>query len=659
MSTFAALIGPIGLLALGALASLAVGRSPRAATALGAGSAIAACLAGFAASLASLSGATPAGTWSEPWPVPSGAFVVGVDPLSAFFAVAVYGLGGVAAAYGASYLSEWAGKRNLGAAWCAFDLLLAAMAMVLAARNGVLFLVAWEVMSIAGWALVTFEHDKPEARRGGWAYLVATHAGLAALLVLFLELLEISGGSDNFTELRGAAAPTALLALALFGFGSKAGLVPLHVWLPEAHSAAPSHVSAVMSGVMVKMGIYGILRMIALLGAPPWLGPTLGILGFTGAFLGIALALGERDLKRALAYSTVENVGIVAVGMGLGAWGRATNRPDIAILGFSAALLHAWNHTAMKGLMFLGAGSVARGAKTRDLEKLGGLLGKMPYTGVMLAYGAVALAALPPLNGFASEWLLYRGLAAAGREAAGVAGTACLLGAGFLAFVGALAAGAFARLFGIAFLGQARSDHAANARESGWGMLAAMGVLVALCVAGGLAPGAALRGVEPVVRELVGSPSPIAREAIAPIGSAAALLWLAILLLGWALRRVLAGRPSALAATWSCGYVAPTSRMQYGGAAFSRIAAVGILPRALRSEETVAAQSGLYPEPSELAVRRRDPLLDGAYLPASRAVADRLERLHRLQEGRTWVYIGYIGAALAVALLWSTFGGRP
>ena len=402
---------PVLLLIVGALGSLLLGRHPRWVTLWGVGVALLAAALGLGSSLWVLSEGVVR-TWQiAPWPMPMAALLVGVDPLSAWFAVPVYLLGGLTAVSAGASLLGHARKRQLGAAWFSNHLFLAGMAGLLLARNGVLFLVCWESMSLAAFALVTFEHEREEVRRAGWIYLVATHIGAAALLLLFLTLYRVSHGSLNFTQLEGGVAPTsALLVLALLGFGAKAGLVPLHVWLPGAHAAAPSHVSALMSGVLVKMGIYGILRVILVVGAPPWLGPALLSLGLLGAALGISQALVQRDLKRILAFSTVENVGIIFIGLGAGLVAREAGRPDLAVLGIGGALLHTWVHALMKGLLFLGAGSVLHGAGTKDLEALGGLARAMPATTGLMTLGAAAIVALPPLGGFASEWLVYRGL---------------------------------------------------------------------------------------------------------------------------------------------------------------------------------------------------------------------------------------------------------
>src|SRR5262249_4644796 len=287
-----------------------------------------------------------------------------------------------------------------GSPWFFFNLFVAGMVMVVVARTAFLFLVAWEVMSLAAYCLVTFKHEKAEVRKAGWIYLIATHLGGAFLFLAFV-LLGRQAGSLEFEAFRtlptlGAGWSGLIFVLALVGFGAKAGFVPFHVWLPEAHPAAPSHVSALMSGVMIKMGLYGMLRVLTFLGRPaPWWGLVLAGLGIFTALVCIALALPQRDLKRGLAYSSIENMGLIGLALGVGLWGFASDLPGIAVLGVTAALLHIWNHALMKGLMFFAAGSLLHATGTKDMEKLGGLMKKMPWTGAFLVLGSVAISALP------------------------------------------------------------------------------------------------------------------------------------------------------------------------------------------------------------------------------------------------------------------------
>ncbi len=350
-----------------------------------------------------------------PWTVPYGSFFLEADPLSAFFLVPIFLLTGLAAVYGTGYLKAHEGGRPTGAAWASYNALTASMVLVVLARNAVLFLMAWEVMAVTSFLLVARDNERAEVRRAGVVYLVAGHLGTTALFLFFL-LLGREAGSLDFDRLAavgagGAPQAALLFALALIGFGTKAGLVPLHVWLPEAHPAAPSHVSAVMSGVMIKTGVYGIVRD-ADLARPAarlaWAWTLIGVGLLTGV-LGALLALAQRDLKRVLAYSSIENSGIILTGSAWGCSGRRLGRCLLIVLGYGGALLHVLNHALFKGLLFLGAGSVQCGAHTLDLEQLGGLQRRMPWTGAAFLVGAAAICGLPPLNGFVSEFTVLLG----------------------------------------------------------------------------------------------------------------------------------------------------------------------------------------------------------------------------------------------------------
>ncbi len=588
------------------------------------------------------------------WSVPGGALALALDPLSAFFLVPVLVLSALAAIYGRAYLAQHADPRRVGASWAFFDLLAAAMIAVLLARNGVLFLIAWETMSLAAYLLVTFEHERAEARRAGWTYLVAAHAGTAALLALFV------GFGGDLSAAPNAAPAGGLFALALLGFGVKAGLVPLHVWLPEAHAAAPSHVSALMSGAMVKLGFYGMLRVALALGgiALIW-AQVLVALGLIGAFVGIALALSQRDLKRALAYSSVENLGLIALGLGLGLAGAARGDRVVAAFGIGAGLFHVWNHAAMKGLLFFAAGGVQHGTGTRDLERLGGLLRRTPRVAVAFAVGAVALAGLPPLSGFASEWLLYLGLLHGVASDAPLLSLGSSLGIALLALVGGLAAAAFVRLLGIAFLGEPRADESRHAHDSRGSMLAVMLVLAALCVGIGLAPALPLAALRAPLLQILGAQAdklalaPV-HAALAPLSGLAVLLWLALALAGAALAWRMRARPAAADSTWACGYAAVSARMQYSASGFAELLSSRFLPGALAPPTDAPVLRAPLPARAALESRREEPLTARVYEPLFSAVAARFAQLRLLQQGNAHLYLGYILVAVVAALGWAS-----
>jgi len=602
---------------------------------------------------------------SLPWPVPGGAFAVALDPLSAFFLLPVAALSAICAVYAVGYLAHGDARRSR-TIWVCFDALVAGMLLVLIARNAVLFVVAWELMSLAAWGLVAFGQPGAEARRAGWIYLVAAHAGSVALLLVFAILADAAAGQASFDAIaaHGAlAVPGAwLLALGLLGFGVKAGVIPLHVWLPEAHAAAPSHVSALMSGAMVTLGLYGLLRLAVLLGPlPASAGLVLAALGLGGALLGIALAVHQRDLKRALAYSSVENLGLMTLGLGLAVFGAARGDAAVALFGLMGALLHVWNHAAMKGLLFLAAGNVVHAAGTRDLERLGGLLRRLPVTGACFVLGAVAISGLPPLNGFASEWLLYRALTDLALGAAATTGVVAYLAAALLALVGGLAAACFVRLVGIAFLGEPRSAEAGAAREGDallWGPAVLLG---AACVLLALLPGAVVRLAEPVAGQLLGpglASTAAVQRALTPIGVAAGVGWAAFLVGAALVAGWLRARGRRTQETWACGYAQPSVRMQYTARSFSELLAARFLPRWLAPRVRVPMLEGCFPGSATLASEERDPLTAGVYEPLFSALAVRFARLRGLQQGNAHAYLAYILSAVLVALAWISWRTR-
>lgn len=597
----------------------------------------------------------------------AGAIPLRLDGLAAFFQLPVFALGGLGAVYGLGYLRHAGPRRSLGAFILAYDLLVASMALVTVADGSLVFLFGWELMSISSYVLVTFEHEDARVRAAGRIYLFASQLGAACLFGLFLALGQRAGGLD-FERLAALRADVGLrawpfVALAVAGFGAKAGLVPIHVWLPEAHPAAPSHVSALMSGAMTAIGIYGLVRLLWFLPPPPVaLGLFFAAVGLGGALFAIAQAIGERDVKRLLAYSTVENVGIVALALGAGLVGLSENAPALSALAFTGALLHVWNHALAKGLLFMGAGALAQAAGTRDAERMGGLIARLPRTASLFILGAVALAGLPPLNGFVSEWLLYLGLfdAAAGLPRA-LSGAAALGGVG-LAATGAFAAIAFTRLCGVALLGQPRSDAAARAREPSPLMIAPMAIAAAGCLAIALAPMPFVRLIAPVAAALAGVPTTALAAGLGPGRAALSgplpALALALLLGASALLalRFLLGRRAEqrLGATWGCGYPAPTARMQYGAASFSQLALEATLPRALRPARVETPPEGPFPARAALRTEPSDPAMQRLFAPLFVATAARFTRLRALQAGRLDVQLVYplvVILALA-ALLW-------
>jgi hydrogenase-4 component B len=651
------------LLGSGTLA-LATRRWPRLGLAVATAGVVAASGAGLGPALAVLRGGAGA-ELTFFWAVPVGTMRLGLDPLTAFFLVPVLGLASPCAVYGASYLSRQH-RRWLGPQACFFNVTVAAMMMVLLARDGVVLLIAWEVMTIASYLLVSFEHEQAEVRRAGWVYLVAGHVGVACLFALVLTLGSLAGdfgfGAFAARAPTGGALAVLVCLLAAVGFGVKAGVVPLHGWLPEAHAAAPSHGSALMSGALIELGLYGLLRVSTFLRPAPWWGPSLIVVGLGSGLFAISVAAYQRDIKRALAYSSIENMGIVLVGLGLGFWGASHGHPRIGALGIYGALLHVWNHAAIKGLLFLCAGSVLAGAGSRDLERLGGVLRRMPWTGTLMILAAVAIAGLPPLNAFASEWLIYLGLLGGGMEASSGAGLLLWFVSAGLALMGALAALCFVRLIGVGFLGRPRSGPAAEARESGVWMLVPMAVL-------GVALAAMSAGATRLVsflarpaRQLLGAAADtgpgVAAAQLRPIAAASMALCGALLgaavALALMLRRSRSGGRRAADDTWGCGYLAPTARMQYTGASFAEILVVRLMPSFLRARISSHRPTSLLAEPGSFSLDGTDPLTRSTYEPLFDRWARRFARLRWLQQGVLHAYLGYILVVVVAALAWAS-----
>lgn len=652
----------VGILLAGGLAALLPGRRPRLATLCGAGSCVLACGLGLVPAIEVLRRGWPM-THRADWPVPYGSFFLEIDCLSAFFLVPILVLSGLAAIYGSEYMLSYRHQHHLGKPWALYNLLVASMLLVTTARNAVLFLVAWEVMALASFFLVTFEHEKEQVRRAGWTYLVATHIGTGFLTLMFVVMGSKAGSMDfdRFAHAAGpiAAAADALFVCAVIGFGTKAGFLPLHVWLPEAHPAAPSHVSAVMSGVMIKTGIYGLLRVLTYLGTPQaWWGWLLVGVGLLSGVLGILFALAQHDLKRILAYSSVENVGIITLSVGLGLLGICNDQPLIAVLGLAGALLHVVNHAMFKGLLFLGAGAVLHGTGTLAVDKLGGLLKRMPTVALTFTIGAAAICALPPLNGFAGEFLVYSGaLRGAAGGSLSTALPSLLIIAG-LAAIGGVAAACFAKAVGATFLGEPRGPHAAHVHGPSIMMTAPMVILMAACICLGLFAPLIVPQLTGVLVDLTGMPAEsievglsIAAGNLSLVVAIGLTLLLAVVLLTVVRARLLAGRTVEQAGTWDCGYAAPTPRMQYTGSSFAQ-PLVQLLRPFLRTRVQLDPPRGYFPSEGRLRTSTPDVFAEEIYRPALTGIGWAASKLRWLQQGRVQLYVLYIAVTLVVLLIW-------
>ena len=585
-----------------------------------------------------------------------------IDIVSAFFLLPVFGLSALTGLYGRSYLAD---REGAAATWFHLNTLTAAMALVIVARDGLLFLLAWEIMALSPFFLVIFDDRREAVRHAAWIYLAATHLGTAFLLVMFVWLGGLAGSSGfaGYTDvLHGRpAVSSAIFVLALIGFGSKAGIVPAHVWLPEAHPAAPSHASALMSGAMIKVGIYGLVRVLMLTGAPQaWWGWALIAAGVSSGILGVLYALAQHDLKRLLAYHSVENIGIILIGIGVGVVGLAYGITALTVLGFAAGLLHVLNHAIFKGLLFLGAGAVQHATHTVELEELGGLIKRMPWTGACFLIGAAAIVGLPPLNGFVSEFLLvYAGYLGLLQPNAGIA-SAGLVALVAMGLISGLAAACFAKAFGVVFLGSPRSAEAAEAHEVAPPMLVSMLALTALCIAIGFAGPLVVPAMAEVVAAASRLPAAQVGASLAPISAAltAATGVFAVFGLLAALAWIVRGRRLAIAGVrrapvWGCGFQHPTARMQYTASSFAQ-PLVTQFRLFVANREALVPPSGYFPAAASYASDSGDPFLRLLFAPTFRWFARVVRRLNVVQHGRIHVYVLYVAVTLVALLIWAS-----
>ncbi len=606
---------------------------------------VAGLLGQFAAAAAVLAGVGP---WhgSSVFRVCGQPLHLELDALSAMFLALTAVVGGAGAVYASGYWGDRAHPRSARAGRRWWSTLLLAIGTVLVVRNGVHFLIAWEVFTVAAFFLVTLDRNRGEVRRAGWLYLAAAHVAALALFAFFALLADRSG-SWELGPMRDRAGLAPLFWLALVGFGLKAGVFPLHVWLPSAHANAPSHVSAMLSGVTIKMGIYGLVRFTGWLPVPASAGWVVVALGVVSAVLGVAFALGQHDLKRLLAYHSVENIGIILIGFGFGLIAVDRGQPAWGGVAMAGGLLHVWNHGLFKALLFLGAGSVVHATGTREMSRLGGLWRTMPWTASLFALGAAAITGLPPLNGFVSEWLVYLGLfdtVTSGSSAASVAVLAAIL----LGVTGALALACFVKVCGVVFLGAPRTAAAEHAHECGPGMRGAMLVLAAGCVAIGLAPTVFWPAVAHAVTawrpDVAAVPMPLALHRLAVAHAVIAVLGG---FAAWALWRKVRNAGLSRAVSWDCGYAVPTARMQYTAGSFAATL-VEWFAWILRPHEHRDMDESILPRQAHHSTHTPETVLEHGIGPLAAMVMRFSHAVRRLQHGRVQAYVLYLVAGIAV-----------
>lgn len=577
-----------------------------------------------------------------------------MDALSAFFLVLIFGVSMMAAIYSFHYMHEAEKPRATAVNYLFFSLLTASMALVVTAANTITFMLLWEIMSLSSFFLVIYNHQKAENRKAGYLYFIFSHVGAMFILAAFGIIYSYTGSfafgnTDSLTN----AAKMVVFIFAFIGFGSKAGVFPFHVWLPHAHPAAPSHISAVMSGVMIKTGIYGILRIYALLNFhTPVFGEIVLFTGMVSGILGVVYALGQHDLKRLLAYHSVENIGIILIGIGIGMIGVSSGKPIMAVFGFAGGMLHVLNHAIFKSLLFMGAGMVHHKTGTLTIDVLGGLLKKMKITGGTFLIGSLAISGLPPFNGFVSEFLIYLG----GFEGTGLnrmAFISSILAIVSLAIIGGLALACFTKVFGVVFQGEARGSTAENVNEKGLTMLLPMLMLAGACVLIGVFPRLfVLMAIQSVSSIGIVFEPALIEPFIQLTGNITMVsaIFFAFILAALAIRILLyRGKIVTRSGTWGCGFTQPTVRMQYTGASYAA-SILAFFRTVAPLHEDHPRIEGCFPGHS----RYHSKVNDVAELHMNAVIVHPVlalfAKLRWIQHGDIHLYIGYILLAIIVLL---------
>lgn len=590
------------------------------------------------------------------------------DALSGFFLTVISLLTFAVSVYSIGYTKA---MHNAGLMGFLFNLFILSMCGVVLSGNIITFLVMWETMSIVSYFLVTFDREE-KSEKAGLIYAVMTHIGTAFIIVLFMILYQYTGQMD-FGTIRASSGsiPAGLKAIvflcAVAGFGTKAGIVPLHTWLPKAHPAAPSNVSALMSGVMIKTGIYGFIRICLDVAGPgpEWWGITILVIGAVSSILGVLYALMEHDLKRLLAYHSVENIGIILLGIGASMMFRGHNLPGLSALALVAGLYHTLNHAVFKGLLFLGSGSVMHACHTKNMEEMGGLIRSMPYTGLFFLIGSISICAFPPFNGFVSEWLTYQSLLLGFEAPSLVSKIVSPLGGAALALTGALAAACFVKAFGITFLGLPRSADARDAKEATPSMLLGMGLLSVLCLVFGIFPKTVLALTAAPVFNLTGSAGVVSERSILFVNETAAAVSPAALILAiffifvaiYIFIFMMGGKTRIrYADSWDCGLPQLTHRMQYTATAFTKPLRMIFKKIYLPIKEIKVSYVVKPFFVSSIQYRGEiTPFFEKyIYSPSTGIVYRTAKKIRTLQSGSLHLYLGYILLTLILLLIFGS-----
>ncbi len=594
-----------------------------------------------------------------------------VDRLSAFFILVISITAFAVSIYSTGYVREYFGKKNIGYLGFLYNIFILSMLLVVSADNAVMFLIVWELMSIISYFLVIYEHEKPQTLKAGFIYIVMTHIGTGFIILSFL-IFAGSSGCFSFETFRaaGMAMPPMLKDLAflfaLIGFGAKAGIVPLHVWLPYAHPAAPSNVSALMSGVMIKTAIYMFIRVsFDFLGAGvAWWGMLVLIVASVSALLGVMYALMEHDMKRLLAFHSVENIGIILIGVGVAMIFMASGYPEFAAFGLIAGLYHTINHAVFKSLLFMGAGSIIYSTHTRNIEEYGGLIKRMPYTALFFLIGAISISALPPFNGFVSEWLTLQAQLLSINLSDNITKIAVLFSGAGLALTGALAAACFVKAFGISFLALPRSGHAGHAKEVPASMLAGMAILSLMCIALGVLPFYVVRILDSVSAPLVGTSIgsrisfDLSLATFSYFPASISTTWIALLVFVFlplpVILYLLINRTASYRyETWGCGQPVSTVRNEYTATAFSKPIRMwlGGIFRPKREIQATYSVSPFFKESFKFESEIEQIFERYLYLPIVRLVLAVSRAARVVQTGSIHAYLAYIFVTLMVLLI--------
>lgn len=604
-------------------------------------------------------------------------FHLRLDPLAGFFLSVVGLLAFFVSVYSIGYVKGFLGHRPITRLVIFYCLFLAGMFMVILADDALFFLISWEAMAAASYFLVMFEDEQIENRRAAFLYMVVAHVGAVAILLSFGVMAGLAAGFDNFSgftfdAMRQARFPvewaTVAFLLAFFGFAAKAGVVPLHVWLPEAHPVAPSNVSALMSGVMLKTAIYGIIRVTfdIIKIFPWWWGSIVLTLGLVSAVMGVLYAMMEGDIKRLLAYSSVENIGIIMVGIGLAMIFSSFKMPVLAALSLTASLYHVMNHAMFKGILFMGAGAVLHATHERNMEEMGGLIHRMPWTAVLFLVGCISISALPPFNGFVSEWLTFQAFLLSPSLPIPLMKLLMPLGAALLALTGALAAATFVKAFGVTFLGHWRGSRRTHIREVDWTMRSGMTLAALACLFLGIMPAFFIDWMDILAEQLVGAKLSVSATAggwmwLTPVALERAsysgiIVFFGVLIVYGIVYFILHVNPGKIhrGPIWDCGFGKLTNRMQYNAASFSmpirRI--FGFLFK-IKEEVSLAPQSAhpAFPKKLHYHLKVRDRFWNWIYKPVAEASFWFSRKVGMLQQGRIQTYLIYSFVTIIVLLL--------